>query len=292
VTDVQQSRGVVALLAATAIWGTTFATMKLLAGQFSAMQIIALRFGIAVAVLLPLLPGTRRTEWRWGLALGVLLFMAFGLQIEGLVRTSANRNAFVAALNVLIVPLIGLALGQRPRAMLWLACGLALVGMRLLFDGEGDWNLGDSLTLASAFVYAVYIHLLSAVYHRAELPPRAFHLAAVQGVVMLAGAWLWAEVAGPPVEWSVLLELRAPDWFALLYLGILASIVCVALQAWGQRHVPATPSALIYGLEPVFASATALVLLGERLGGMNLLGGALVVASVVLSQVRSKSNPV
>lgn len=277
-----QGRGALALLLATAIWGTTFATMKLLAGQFTAMQIIALRFAIAVAVLLPLLPGTRRDEWRWGLALGALLFLAFALQIEGLMRTSSNRNAFITALNVLVVPLIGLALGQRPGLMLWLACGLAAVGARLLFESGGDWSGGDTLTLVSALFYAVYIHGLSAVQRRVLLRP--LHLAGVQGIAMLAGAIAAAQFTGQPLAWGAVRDLALPGWLALIHLGLAASIACVALQAWGQRHVGPTPSAVIYGLEPVFAALTALALLGERLAAAGVAGGALMVAAVMLSQ--------
>jgi drug/metabolite transporter (DMT)-like permease len=55
----------------------------------------------------------RRTELRWGLLLGALLFIAFWLQ-TGLARTSSNRNAFVTGLNVLVVPLLAmLVLGRR-----------------------------------------------------------------------------------------------------------------------------------------------------------------------------------
>lgn len=286
-----RQRGVLALLAVTAIWGTTFPTMKLLGAEFSAMQIIALRFGIAVAVLLPLLPGTRRAEWRWGLALGVLLFFAFALQIEGLMRTSSNRNAFITGLNVLLVPVIGLALGQRAGPRLWLACLLALLGTRLLFWEGGGWSLGDTLTLASTLFYAAYIHVLGAAQRQGGAPLRALHLAAVQGVAMLAGALAAAQFGSEPIDLADLRAAPAATWLALLHLGLAASIGSVALQAWGQRHVPPTPSAIIFGLEPVFAALTALALLGERLAAAGIGGGALIVAAVVLSQLGPASEP-
>src|SRR6218665_1617290 len=57
--------------------------------------------------------GMLRHERRGGCALGLLLFLAFWLQIEGLARTSRNRNAFVTGLNVLVVQLIPMALWGR-----------------------------------------------------------------------------------------------------------------------------------------------------------------------------------
>ena len=79
----------------------------------------------------------RQVERRWGLVLGVLLFIAFWLQIEGLARTSSNRNAFVTGLNVLVVPILAmLVLGRRYGLALWAACGMALLGMTLMFHED------------------------------------------------------------------------------------------------------------------------------------------------------------
>ena len=73
---------------------------------------------------------------------------------------------------------------------------------------------------------------------------------------------------------------------ALLYLGLLASVVVVTLQAWGQQRVDAMRSAIVFGLEPVFAALTAWVLLRERLGWAGLGGAALIVAALVFSQIQ------
>src|SRR6218665_3482533 len=112
--------GLLALLVVTVVWGTTFPAMKLLSQWLDALQIIWLRFAIALAVLVPLWRGMLRHERRWGGALGLLLFLAFWLQIGGLARTSSNRNAFVTGLNVLVVPLNAMALwGRRYGWRLW-----------------------------------------------------------------------------------------------------------------------------------------------------------------------------
>lgn len=108
--------------------------MKQLTADLSALQIIWLRFGIAAVVLLPLWRGLRRAELHWGLGLGVLNFVAFWLQIEGLQHTTSNRNAFVTGLNVLIVPLLAwLLLRRRTGWHIWAACALAVAGMCLMF---------------------------------------------------------------------------------------------------------------------------------------------------------------
>ncbi|MBU1815881.1 MAG: DMT family transporter, partial [Gammaproteobacteria bacterium] len=81
--------------------------------------------------------------------------------------------------------------------------------------------------------------------------------------------------------------LAADAWVALVYLGLLASVVVVTLQAWGQQRVDAMRSAIVFGLEPVFAALTAWALLGERLGWAGVSGAALIVAALVFSQMQA-----
>ena len=285
-----ERQGLVALLIVVAVWGTTFPTMKLLSAQLDALQIIWARFAIALAVLLPLWRGMRRTELRWGLLLGALLFIAFWLQTEGLARTSSNRNAFVTGLNVLVVPLLAmLALGRRYGLALWAACAMALVGMTLMFHEDAPWNLGDTLTLASTLFYAVYILGLEECARRtAGAPLRATRMAASQALVMCvaSGALMLARHGEFAGTWDAIATLPGPALTALAYLGVIASVLVVTLQAWGQQRVDAMRSAIVFGLEPVFAAATAWFLIGERLGAVGLVGAALIVAALIVSQLQ------
>jgi len=279
--------GLLALLLVTLVWGTTFPAMKLLSGQLDALQIIWLRFAIALLVLGPLWWGMRRDERIWGCLLGVLLFLAFWLQIEGLGRTSSNRNAFVTGLNVLVVPLLAMAvLGRRYGWRLWVACAMALGGMVLMFHEDEAWNTGDTLTLASTVFYAIYILLLEECARRTSARPlRATRMAAAQaGVMCLAATALLCLRPGGMGWLAQLATLGMSAWMALIYLGLLASVLVVTLQAWGQQRVDAMRSAIIFGLEPVFAALTAWALLGERMGWVAMGGAALVVAALVFSQ--------
>ncbi|QIL84030.1 EamA family transporter [Diaphorobacter sp. HDW4A] len=285
-----ERRGLVALLIVTVVWGTTFPAMKLLSGHLDALQIIWARFAIALAVLLPLWHGMRSNERRWGIALGALLFIAFWLQIEGLARTTSNRNAFVTGLNVLVVPILAmLVLGKRYGLALWAACGMALLGMTLMFHENDPWNLGDTLTLASTFFYAVYILALEECARRtAKQPLRATRMAAAQAAVMFVAASILVVLRHGDIESALgpLLDLPTSSWIALAYLGVFASVMVVTLQAWGQQRVDAMRSAIIYGLEPVFAATVGWFLIGESLGLNGLLGAALIVGALIVSQLQ------
>ena len=282
--------GLAALLAVTVVWGTTFPAMKQLTADLSALQMIWLRFGMAAVVMLPLWRGMRTAEWRWGLALGVLNFFAFWLQIEGLHHTSSNRNAFVTGLNVLIVPLLAwLVLRRHMGWPIWVACAMAVAGMCLMFYEDAPWNWGDTLTLGSAVVYAIYILTMEAAALRnLAAPLRASRMAAA-----LAGSmWLCTTLAllvqpqGMEQLWAQTTALSSSGWVAMLYLGLIASALVVIFQAWGQQRVDAMRCAIVFGLEPVFAALTAWWLLDERMGAVAMGGAALIVAALIFSQWR------
>ncbi|MDD5333213.1 MAG: DMT family transporter [Rhodoferax sp.] len=277
--------GLAALLLVTLVWGTTFPVMKQISAQFGALEIILLRFAIASLVLLPLLRGLSWAELRWGLAIGSVLFCAFYLQVSGLAQTSSNRNAFVTGLNVLIVPLLAYFLGQRLAWPLLLGAALGVLGLGGLFYEQAPWSRGDSLTLLSAFVYAVYV-LMFEFSARAKTALRPARIALVQSGVMVLLASLGFSTL-EPASWGDLWSRSQNHGWVLLYLGVLASAVMVWLQAWGQHRVRAVEAAIVYGLEPVFAALTAVWWINETMSGRALLGGALIVSGVVISQIKA-----
>src|SRR5579884_774394 len=107
-----------ALLLATALWGTSFVAVKRALADATPLAFLALRFGIAALLLAPAtrfrpLPGAR--EWRGGLLLGALVAAGFVTQTVGLVTTTPSRSAFIVAVSSILAPVIALALlGRRP----------------------------------------------------------------------------------------------------------------------------------------------------------------------------------
>lgn len=281
--------GLAALLLVTAVWGTTFPAMKAMSGELNAMEIITLRFVVACMVLWPFLRQLRPQELRWGGVMGLVMFVATALQVSGLGLTSSNRNAFITGLNVIIVPLLATLLGQRLRWPLVLGATLGVLGLTGLFYESSPWNLGDTLTLCSAFGYAIYV-LLFEYCAKAALPCRPERLAAVQALVMLVlGAVGTVWVDGPAI--TTLWDRAEPHLMPMVYLGLMASAGMVWLQAWGQARVRAVEAALMYGLEPVFAALTAVWYIDEVLAGRALLGAALIVLGVMLSQWPTQATP-
>ncbi|WP_326537818.1 DMT family transporter [Pseudorhodoferax sp.] len=285
--------GVAALLAVTVVWGTTFPAMKAMTGDLQAVEIIALRFAVASAVLWPFLRGLKSVELRWGAWMGLLMFLATALQVSGLALTSSNRNAFITGLNVVLVPILASALGQRLGWPVLLGAAMSVLGMSAMFYEAAPWGLGDTLTLCSAFCYAVYVlafEQCSKAMARTGQHCRPERLAAVQSVLMLG---LGATAVGlrPAEELSTLaLRAEAHAW-PLLYLGLVASAGMVWLQAWGQARVRAVEAALMYSLEPVFAAITAVYYIHELMSGRAVLGAAVIVLGVMVSQWTGRARP-
>lgn len=275
--------GAAALVGITLIWGTTFVVIKQALHTIPVPLLLAVRFTLA-GLLLSWARFDRRAV-RPALVLGVLAFTGFATQTLGLSLTTASKAAFITGLSVILTPLVAAVwLRRRVTGRAYLAALVALVGLGLmtLRSGLGGVNGGDLWVLGTALAYALFIVYLGEVAGRAS----ATSLAALQHVPMAVLAWLWAL---PQVG-----ELRHVPWttfLAIFYLAAVATALVAVVQTYAQRVVPAHVAALIFVLEPVVAAIFAFFLLGERLGTLGWIGGALVVAAMFLSELRPRRRP-
>ncbi|MCS6867954.1 MAG: DMT family transporter [Thermus sp.] len=268
--------GLLALNLLTLLWGTTFVVVKGAVAEMPPSLLVFLRFLLASLFFLPWAFRLPRGVWGPGLELAFWLLLGYASQAVGLLYTSASRSAFITALNVVLVPLLLSLVGRRVPGV-WLAALLALLGVGLLsYDPrQPPLNLGDLWTLLTALTYALYIVRLEV--HAKAFP--ALPLTAVQvfGTAFLALPWTLAEGV----------RLEGVPWGAVLYLGVMATALTTWLQTWGQRYVPAPQAAILYTLEPVWATLFAFLLLGERLGLSGLLGASLVLLATFQAIRRS-----
>lgn len=277
-----QLLGLLYLNLATLFWGSTFVLVKDGLQTLGPGQINFVRFAIAMLVFVPFLFRRDLRLWRAGLELGAVLFVAYLTQTIGLQYTTASRSAFITTLYVVALPMLLGILGHRLGWPIWLAAGLAVGGVGLLsYDGSPP-NLGDAWTLGTALSYALYIWRLERfAQHFPALP-----LTGIQMLTVTLLSLFWMLWEGP--SWNA----EGFPYLSLLYLGLVASALCIWLQALGQRLVSAPQAAVIFTLEPVYAAAFAYVLLGERLGWQGTLGAALIIAATLISQLRSgKPHP-
>ncbi|QAT87710.1 putative cystine transporter YijE [Corallococcus coralloides] len=274
-----------ALVLLTVFWGLTFVVVKDALAFADPFTFLTLRFIVGAAVLAVIARGRMFAPGiiPKGLLLAVVLFLCFALQTVGLTDTTPSRAAFLTGLNVLFVPLLSMVLLRRmPRWGTSVGVVLAAVGLYWLTRptpndalSGGGLRLGDWLSIGCAVAYAVHILLTE----RFASKDNALGLVAVQ----LVGVAVMSALCLPFVERR--LEWSQPLVVAVLACGVLASAVAILVQTWGQARTSAVRAALIFALEPVFASAYSVAVGHEVLGPKEWLGGALIVVGVFASEL-------
>ncbi|WP_281287990.1 DMT family transporter [Humibacillus xanthopallidus] len=271
-----------ALLAATAVWGSTFVVTKDSVDELAPASFLTWRFGIAAAALLLVRPTTLRDLARTDLwrasGLGVFLAAGFLLQTTGLLHTLAGVSGFLTGAAVILTPLVAaLLFSERVGRSGWLAVGLSALGLAALTGGvSAPSALGALLTLGGAAFFALHITGLSQWASREN----AYALTAVS---VTTAALLCALVAG--LTGGVTAPATSSTWSAVVYLGVVATCIGFGVQAWAQSALSATTAAVVMTMEPVFAAGLAFAL-GERgIGPWGWVGGMLVVAGMAFSEL-------
>lgn len=273
-------QGVMLLVAITLIWGTTFPVIKNQFHSLSPAALIATRFTIAALPFAMHLRGLNARLLRDGVLLGIVLFVSFVTQATALETICANRAAFIASLNAILVPLLGSLLGERIGLKIFLAAGLAFIGIGVMSWESGVLGIGELLMFGEAIIYALYILMLEGATLRH--PPRSLTAIQLWVIALLSMVWAAPELVGQ-------LQAITQNFSALLYLGLVATAITTWLQAVAQRQASASETALFYTLEPVFSALFSFWLLGEKFGIRGLIGAGFVLAAMVVSQSKERS---
>lgn len=284
-------RAALGFLLIAIVWGGTFPVVKDLVEMVSPYSLVAARFGIAW-LLLGLVALPRRRLWRprllaSGALLGAVLWGGYFTQTFGLQFTTASKAGFITALNVVFVAVMAAVLSRRRTPMLtWLGVAVATVGLAMLtIDGTEGFHLqpGDAFVLLCAVLFAAHIVLVD------RLAPTfdPVLLTWVQlGVVAVVAAMTALVFDGGIVGFG-----RPESMWPLLFLAVMATAGAVLMQVYLQKFTAPARVGLILSLEPVFAALFAWLLLGETLPLSGWIGGALVLAGVVLAELKPEIKP-
>ncbi|MBJ9977314.1 DMT family transporter [Pseudomonas sp. S75] len=281
--SIRLNKAELVLVFITMLWGGTFLIVHNVMSVSGPLYFVGLRFAAAALFVALIsaktLSGLTLTELKAGTLIGVSIMLGYGLQTMGLQSISSSQSAFITALYVPFVPLLQwLVLGRRPGLMPSLGIGLAFVGLMLLAGPQGGMphlSEGELVTLVSAVAIAGEIILISRYAGKVDVR---------RVTVVQLGV---ASALSFPM--TLPMQERAPDFswlllFSALGLGAMSAIIQVAMN-WAQKSVSPTRATLIYAGEPVWAGVVGR-LAGERLPGLALLGGGLIVAAVVISELR------
>lgn len=271
------------LVGVAAVWGFTFPVVKDAVEIVPPFQFLAVRFGIAAAVMTPLFwRGLRRFSARQlavGAGAGVALFAGYAFQTVGLQYTTASNAGFITGLFVVFTPLLTAVILRRlPAGAAVGGVALATVGLTLLsFTPAGfRFGFGDALVLLCALSFAAHIVILGR--YSSELPSGPLTVVQLWTTAALSA---WASLF---VETPVDIQTR-DVWLAILLTALYASAIGFFVQTRAQQVVSPTRTALILVSEPAFAGLFGYLLLGERLTLAGWAGAALILGGMVAAEL-------
>ena len=288
-------KGIAALLLATVIWGSSFVAQSVGMENIGPFTFQAIRCFFAVVGLLPVIlisDGIRRRKsvetlkwtskalWKAGFLCGVPLFFASNLQQLGLCDTDAGKSAFLTAMYIVFVPILGLLLKKKLPKIIPFSALLAVCGLYCLCCAEvTSIRPGDLMLLGCALMFAVQILFVDRFAE--SLDPLKLNLAQCLVCSVLSGI--------------LVLFTEAPTWqgifqciLPLSYAGFLSMGLAFSLQIIGQKHLEPAGASLLMSLESVFAVLAGWLLLGDLMTVWETIGCIFVFLAVILSQVPDK----
>ncbi len=291
------------LLITAIIWGSAFVAQK--AGTvLEPFTYNGIRMLIGGLVLIPVIllfqkmdknPDARPAEQKkaefkhtlfGGFCCGLVLCTASNLQQFGMYfDTDAGKAGFITSLYIVIVPIIGLFFKQKVKPIVWGCIGLGVVGFYLLTMAGSHagfaMSMGDFFVLLCAIMFAGHIVVVDHFIETCD----GIQLSSIQflttGVISLI---LMAIFEDP--QMAVILDC----WLPILYCGVMSSGVAYTLQVLGQKHAEPATASLILSLESVFAVLCGVLLLGESMTTVEIIGCIVIFIAVLIPQLPSKED--
>lgn len=272
-----------ALLAITAVWGSTFLLVHWAMEHSGPWFFVGIRFLVAglisIVIFRRALRGIRWRDIGAGVAIGAMIHLGYGLQTVGLQTIDSSTSAFITAMYIPLVPFAQWAVfRRRPPALAFVGAGLAFVGLVLIAGPDAmtlSLGSGEVLTMISTLPIAAEIILISVFAGRIDLGRIT--------VVQLLTAGVLGILTMPVVGEAV----PAFSWIwvgCAVGLGAASCLIQLTMN-WAQKSVSPTRATIIYAGEPVWAAVIGRIA-GERLPATALLGGALVVLGILASELK------
>ncbi|WP_081667276.1 DMT family transporter [Butyrivibrio sp. MB2005] len=299
------------LLLAAVVWGGAFVAQSLAGAEIGTFTFNGIRFIIGGLCILPMMPKHKLSNLSGskeniiGAAVcGVALFLASTCQQAGIaLGADAGEAGFITACYIIMVPILGIFLGKKCPAKIWVAAGITMVGLYLLcFSDVGQegavagsgiavligllrniFSWTDLLLLGCAFLFSIQIICIdrySPRMHPITLTCTEFM---VSGVLSLICGFFFDFL---PDKQGFVTSLMTPTvWISILYTGILSSAVGYTLQTVSQRKLHPAVASLIMSMESVFAAIFGWLILGQVMSVRELIGCGLIFGAIIITQV-------
>ncbi len=271
-----------ALLAITAVWGSTFLIVQDAVKRMPVMDFLAMRFSVATLIMLAMRPnclrGLNRIGFMRATGLGLALGLGYITQTFGLKYTSASVSGFITGMFVVLTPVISWILLRRgANRNTIIAVALATVGLGLLSLNGWSIGLGELLTLTCALFFALQIVGLGE--WSAQYDPYSFAVIQI-GVVAIIS--LAAAIPG-----GIILPPSGSVWVTIAVTAVLATAAGFLVQTWAQSLVSPTRAAVVMTMELVFAGLFGVFIGGNQMTARILGGAACVLAAMFVSGIKT-----
>lgn len=270
------------LVGVTAMWGLTFPLIHSALVEINPGLFVTLRLAVAALVIVPFV-FFRLTKVSTVLILGCLALALLNtgtylFQTQGLLTIPASRSAFITGLSVVMVPLFMpfFRLGK-PDLLAYLSVVVCLIGLYILTGADlHQLSVGDLWTFGCAVCYALYIIVMQMM----SIRERDFALLCFYQIFLCIPFAIPFAHDMPSAQ-----LLQWPIITAVVFCAVFATSLSIYLQSRYQRDTTATKTALIFALEPVFATIFAYFLNHSAITIGTLVGGILIMLSIVLRDV-------
>lgn len=283
-----------ALILVTVIWGGGFVASDIALESMKPFQIMMVRFLLASVLMGVISRGQRKSEEKLkdragaikaGVLMGVTLFMGFAFQIIGLQYTTPSKNAFLTALNVVIVPFIAFVILKKKIGAKGISGAvMSVFGVALLsLNGNFTVSLGDGLTLFCAVGFAFQIFFTSEFVKK--------YPASVLNTVQMFTAFVLSAIS-LMIFGENDFQVTTQGWLSALYLGVVSTTICYLLQTACQKYIDETKAAIILSMESVFGTIFSILILHEVVTVRMVIGCAVILAAVIISNMSETSEKI
>lgn len=215
-----------------------------------------------------------------GILCGTALTVASGLQQYGMQYSTAGKGAFITAMYIVLVPILGLFMKKKVNPIIWISVILGALGLYLLCIKE-DFSLGEGDIYLILCAVAFSFHILIVDHFSAKVD--GVKLSCLQfGVMFILSAIFMFMTETPNIA-----DIKAA-WLPICYAGIMSCGVGYTLQIVGQKYTEPTVASLLMSLESVFAVIAGIILLKETPSAKEWLGCASMFAAIIIAQIPQK----
>lgn len=294
-----QFKGPLLCILAAIVWGSTFIVQDVASETVRPFTYNGIRMLLGSGILFslsfllrrknkkgkPLAPVKKKTLLLAGAVCGVLLFAAANFQQAGFTAgTPAGKGAFITALYVVLVPIIGLLVGKRTKKWVWIGVAFAAVGMYLMCMADFSLGLRGSLS-AFSLSRGDFFCFCSSICFSLHIMAVAYFVPRTDGVLLSAMQFL---VAGS-ISFVLMLVLERPDPSAVLSV---AFYICYAalfgglgytFQILGQRDTDLTLASILLCMEAVFGLLFDSIFLKNPMATEELIGCAVMFVAILIA---------